>query len=199
MISICYVTWTPLIRRSFVAQTLPVSSMSSFKSLLPTRHFNFTPPLIETKNIDLFITGVYNLELPSQRPYPPHSPVHSTAKLWREKPKARAATATPHRTVNKQTTRQQLQLVSKSCHLFSFCFVCSFKSFERVHSELWLPKKLFRFHSHILPLAYLIFPLKIYSLFSQYYWFSDRFFVAIQNLKLDYVTRKNDHLNRRKI
>ncbi|KAL5258208.1 hypothetical protein ACHWQZ_G012994 [Mnemiopsis leidyi] len=51
---------------------------------------------------------LYHEVFQSKRPYPAHSPVHSSAKLWREKPKTRAATATPHRTVNKQTSRQHV-------------------------------------------------------------------------------------------
>lgn len=58
----------------------------------------------------------FNSALSLQRPYPPHSPVHSTARIWKEKPKTRAATATPHRSVHKQPTRQQVQLV----HAFHF-------------------------------------------------------------------------------
>ena len=104
---ICYVTWAPLIRLIFVAGTKLLCSMLSFKSPLSPRPLS--RPLVDSRNIDVYLAGMCNLHLHPQRPYPAHSPVHSSAKLWREKPKTRAATATPHRTVNKQTSRQHVQ------------------------------------------------------------------------------------------
>ena len=81
-------------------------TMSSFKHppLLCTRQF--ARLLIDSGNVP---TRLSNSVLSPQSPYPPHSPVHSTAKIWKERPKTRAATATPHRTIHKQPTKQQVQ------------------------------------------------------------------------------------------